>query len=111
MAKYADITKIDAPSTASEGDVVTVDVSVKNIDVSDQYLAITAVFDSTVIPFQFDYLLVSDPLWAGVQAVGVERRGIYRQSAEGDPTKMFPEVKGLTSQASDHGAVWADIEV
>ena len=59
MAKYADITKIDATSTASEGDVVTVDVSVKNISVTDQYLTVTAKFDSTVIPFQFDYLLLS----------------------------------------------------
>jgi hypothetical protein len=59
MAEYADITKIEAPSSAIEGAVVIVDVSVKNIASSDQYLAVTAVFDSTVIPFQFDYLLVS----------------------------------------------------
>jgi len=56
---YADITKIDAPSSASEGEQVIVDVSVKNISGSDQYLAVTAVFDSTSIPFQFEYLLVS----------------------------------------------------
>jgi len=59
MAKYADITKIEAPSSALEGALVTIDVSVKNIGASDQYLAVTAVFDSTNIPFQFDYLLVS----------------------------------------------------
>jgi len=56
---YADIVKIDAPSSASEGEQVIVDVSVKNISGSDQYLAITGVFDSTSFPFQFDYLLVS----------------------------------------------------
>ena len=59
MAKYADIIKIEAPSSAVEGATVIVDVSVKNIGTSDQYLAVTAVFDSTNIPFQFDYLLVS----------------------------------------------------
>ncbi len=55
----ADITKIDAPSSAPAGGQVTVDVSVKNISVSDQYVAVTAVYDSTSFPFQFDYLLVS----------------------------------------------------
>ena len=59
MAKYADITKIDAPSSAVEGTAVIIDVSVKNIGVSDQYLTVTAKFDSTVISFQFDYLLLS----------------------------------------------------
>jgi len=56
---YADIVKIDAPSSASAGDQVIVDVSVKNISGSDQYIAITGVYDSTSIPFQFEYLLVS----------------------------------------------------
>ena len=59
MAKYADIIKIDAPSSAVDGATVIVDVSVKNIGDSDQHLAVTAVFDSTSFPFQFDYLLVS----------------------------------------------------
>ena len=59
MAKYADIIKIEAPTSASDGVTVIVDVSVKNIGSSDQHLAVTAVFDSTSFPFQFDYLLVS----------------------------------------------------
>lgn len=56
---YADIVRIDAPSSASQDDQAIVDVSVKNISGSDQYLAVTGVFDSTSFPFQFDYLLVS----------------------------------------------------
>ncbi len=56
---YADIITIDAPSSAPAGEQVIVDVSVKNISGSDQYLAVTAVYDSTSFPFQFDYLLVS----------------------------------------------------
>ena len=59
MVKYADIIKIEAPSSAIEGATVIVDVSVKNSGTSDQHLAVTAVFDSTIFPFQFDYLLVS----------------------------------------------------
>ena len=59
MAKYADIIKIEAPSSAIVGATVIVDVSVKNIGASDWNLAVTAVFDSTSFPFQFDYLLVA----------------------------------------------------
>jgi len=55
----ADIVKIDAPASALVGDTIIVDVSVKNISSADQYIAVTAVYDSTGIPFQFDYLLVS----------------------------------------------------
>jgi len=59
MPAVADIVKIDAPASAPAGETVIVDVSVKNISGSDKYLAVTAVYDSTDIPFQFDYLLVS----------------------------------------------------
>ena len=55
----ADIIKIDAPSSVAAGEQVVVDVSVKNVSVSDQYIAVTAVYNSTSFPFQFDYLLVS----------------------------------------------------
>jgi plastocyanin len=56
---YADIIKIDTLSSAPAGEQVIVDVSVKNISGDDQYIAVTAVYDSTSFPFQFDYLLVS----------------------------------------------------
>jgi hypothetical protein len=56
---YADIIKIDAPASAAVGDTVIIDVSVNNISSNDQYIAVTAGYDSTSFPFQFDYLLVS----------------------------------------------------
>ena len=55
----ADITRIDAPSSVAAGEQVIVDASVKNISGSDQYIAVTAIYNSTSFPFQFDYLLVS----------------------------------------------------
>ena len=55
----ADITAISTPASAAAGDTVIVDVSVKNISSNDQYIAVTAGYESTSIPFQFDYLLVS----------------------------------------------------
>jgi hypothetical protein len=56
---YGDIVEIVAPSQAASGDTVIVDVRVQNVSGTDQYLAVTAVYDSTSIPFQVDYLLVS----------------------------------------------------
>ncbi len=59
MPVAADILKIDAPSSAPAGQQIIADVSIKNISSSDLYLSVTANYDSTPIPFQFDYLLVS----------------------------------------------------
>jgi len=56
---YADIIAINAPASAATGDTVIVDVSVKNIGSTDWNIAVTAGYDSTSVPFQFDYLLVS----------------------------------------------------
>jgi endonuclease/exonuclease/phosphatase family metal-dependent hydrolase len=56
---------------------------------------------------KIDYILLSPQLWNVVTAVGVERRGIWA------PQSIVP-VPGVTStinQASDHGAVWADLNV
>ena len=55
----ADIISIAAPASSPAGEQVIVDVSVKNISGSDQYIAVTGVYNSTSFPFQFDYLLLS----------------------------------------------------
>ena len=55
---------------------------------------------------QFDYLLVSKPLFEQITAVGIERRGIFRVD-----TTPFPEVTNKITQASDHAAVWADFNL
>ncbi len=55
---------------------------------------------------QFDYLLVSKPLFDQLQAVGIERRGIFRKD-----TDPFPEVTNKITQASDHAAVWAEFNL
>jgi endonuclease/exonuclease/phosphatase family metal-dependent hydrolase len=62
---------------------------------------------------QIDYLLVSEPLFEAIPdgGVGIEHRGIFRRDALGKPDEMFPEVKGRTTQASDHAALWVDFEV
>lgn len=55
---------------------------------------------------QLDYLLVSDPLFAAIKAVGIERRG---QLVKNEP--HFSTVTGPQNEASDHAAVWADFEL
>ena len=55
----ADIIAIASPSSAPAGEQVVVDVTVTNISGSDQYIAVTALYNSASFPFQFDYLLLS----------------------------------------------------
>jgi len=54
---------------------------------------------------KIDYLLLSPALWTTVSAVGVERRGVWAS-----PTfPHFPEIAGAVA-ASDHAAVWVDLQ-
>lgn len=55
---------------------------------------------------QIDYILLSDPLFEKIQAAGIERRGIFKKG-----NTSFPTVKDAVSQASDHAAVWVDIQI
>lgn len=60
---------------------------------------------------QIDYLLVSQPLFSRLQAVGVERRGLFHISNFGGKFPHFPQVTDEITQASDHSAVWAEFDV
>ncbi len=60
---------------------------------------------------QLDYLLCSRPLFASIQAAGIERRGIYHPTSYGGQFPHFPEVTSPATQASDHAAVWADFSL
>ena len=56
---------------------------------------------------KIDYILLSPALWALVRDVGVERRGIWAPNS----FKPFPEVTGKTLAASDHAALWVDLDL
>lgn len=60
---------------------------------------------------QIDYLLVSQPLFAALKAVGIERRGLFHKTNFGGKFPHFPEVTDEVTQASDHAAVWAEFDV
>ncbi|MDP3071873.1 MAG: endonuclease/exonuclease/phosphatase family protein [Opitutaceae bacterium] len=55
---------------------------------------------------QLDYLLVSAPLFAAIKAVGIERRGMIVKGVT-----PFPEVTKEANAASDHAAVWAEVDI
>ena len=55
---------------------------------------------------QIDYLLVSKALNQKMQAVGIDRRGIFRSDVA-----HFPQVTDKITQASDHAAVWAEFNI
>ncbi|MBL7981923.1 MAG: endonuclease/exonuclease/phosphatase family protein [Flavobacteriales bacterium] len=59
---------------------------------------------------QIDYLLISRPLKDAFVQAGVERRGIHGvEDITG--VKPFPSVTSYSNHASDHAAVWVDVEL
>jgi len=59
---------------------------------------------------KFDYLLLSPALWSKVTAAGVNRMGVWG----GTNGTLFPHYAEMTEPvhaASDHAAVWADLNV
>lgn len=59
---------------------------------------------------KFDYILLSPALWQKVAAGGVERRGSWG-GTNGTLWPHFTEVKGSKDAASDHVAVWVDLDL
>ena len=56
---------------------------------------------------KIDYILLSPALWAKVENVAVERRGVWAPHT----FPSFPEVTSSVTQASDHAAVWVDLDL
>lgn len=65
---------------------------------------------------QLDYIFLSTPLFQAITAHGIERRGIWQidkiAKKEGAPAETpFPEVTSWDTGASDHAAVWVEVEM
>lgn len=60
---------------------------------------------------QIDFLLLSEPLSSRLGAVGIERRGIFHATGFGGKHPHFAEVTSDKDAASDHAAVWAEVEI
>jgi endonuclease/exonuclease/phosphatase family metal-dependent hydrolase len=60
---------------------------------------------------QIDYLLLSPALFEAVETGGVNRRGVWKKSHLGDDEKMLPTLKDEKDAASDHAAIWVELDV
>lgn len=59
---------------------------------------------------KLDYILLSPELYAKVAAAGVERRGMWG-GVNGTLWPHFPEVTNADEAASDHAALWVDLDL
>lgn len=60
---------------------------------------------------QLDYLLLSPELFKAFRAGQVNRRGIWKKSHLGKPDLMLPTLTQEIHAASDHAAIWVDVDL
>lgn len=59
---------------------------------------------------KLDYILLSPDLYASVTAAGIERRGMWG-GVNGTLWEHFPEVSNADEAASDHAALWVELDL
>jgi len=59
---------------------------------------------------KFDYILLSPALFAKVQKAGVFRKGVWG-GKNGTLWEIYPEMTAPIHAASDHAAIWADLNL
>ena len=59
---------------------------------------------------KLDYILMSPELAKKVNQGGIERRGVWG-GKNGDLFPHFPEIKTAKDAASDHAALWVDVDI
>jgi endonuclease/exonuclease/phosphatase family metal-dependent hydrolase len=60
---------------------------------------------------RFDYIFLSPELAKAMKAGGVNRRGIWKASHKGDEDKMLSTITEEDEAASDHAAIWVELDV
>ena len=60
---------------------------------------------------KIDYVLLSPSLFGRATGGGVFRKGVWRGSRTKDPWDIFPTMTEEKHQASDHAAIYADLEM
>jgi len=71
-------------------------------------------FQSCTLTNRLGYLLLSPELAATVTAGGVFRKGLWGPPKNVDPARLweiYPEITAAKQAASDHAAVWVDLDV
>jgi endonuclease/exonuclease/phosphatase family metal-dependent hydrolase len=59
---------------------------------------------------KLDYILLSPDLYSKVKSAGIERRGMWG-GVNGTLWPHFPEVTSAKEAASDHAALWVDLDI
>ncbi len=59
---------------------------------------------------KIDYILTSPELFKKVKAAGVFRKGVWG-GTHGDRWPIFPEIRSKVEAASDHAAIWAELDI
>jgi endonuclease/exonuclease/phosphatase family metal-dependent hydrolase len=60
---------------------------------------------------KLDYVLLSPSLFARATGGGIFRRGVFRGSRIRDPWDVYPSLTAQVHEASDHAAIYADIDL
>jgi endonuclease/exonuclease/phosphatase family metal-dependent hydrolase len=60
---------------------------------------------------QIDYLLLSPKLFDLVERGGVNRTGVWHGNRTKDPWELLPTLKEEEQAASDHAAVWVEVDL
>jgi endonuclease/exonuclease/phosphatase family metal-dependent hydrolase len=71
-------------------------------------------FQSCSLRNRLDYILVSPELGAKITAGGVFRKGLWGTPTNHNPPRdwtIFPEITASVEAASDHAAVWVDLDL
>jgi hypothetical protein len=60
---------------------------------------------------KIDYILLSPDLFERVLKGGVFRKGVWRGPKTRDPWEIYPTLTAKVHEASDHAAVWAELDL
>jgi endonuclease/exonuclease/phosphatase family metal-dependent hydrolase len=68
-------------------------------------------FKSGNLKDKIDYVLLSPPLFGLATGGGIFRKGVYRGERTRDPWAVYPTLTAPVHEASDHAAIYADLEL
>jgi endonuclease/exonuclease/phosphatase family metal-dependent hydrolase len=60
---------------------------------------------------KIDYILLSPELFKRVKAGGINRKGVWHGPRTKEPWAMLPTLSREIEAASDHAAVWAELDI
>lgn len=88
------------------------DTDLRDVMTHPSYSGLAGTYDTCTPANKIDYVLLSPALWERVLAVGVERSGIWAPRAfAAAGIEIMETVTSDLNSASDHAAVWVDLDL